>query len=165
MKRVYNHARRWGFDQEVNSKIGNELRIKREELGLTQEQLAEKLKITQKTVSLIENGIDNVSLTKLVKYAEGLGIEITIKLPSNGKNGSQILYILSTSIQTSYNPNLGSIYASYNQQEMMPLDSFLRDDKSLLYSKAHETVPSRPSVISILSCRENGSNEQLYLSY
>jgi DNA-binding XRE family transcriptional regulator len=56
------------------------LREIREELGLTQQELAERLKLTQPTISALESGdLDRSVLATLTSYVEALGgtIEVT----------------------------------------------------------------------------------------
>lgn len=65
--------------QEKNSrmdrKIGELLKIKREAAGLTQPQLAQKLGISQGTISRIENGLQgNLKYEKLKPIMEYLNI-------------------------------------------------------------------------------------------
>ena len=58
--------------------IGKRIRARREELGLTQEELAKKLGYKSKsTINKIELDINDVSQSKLIKIASALGVEPT----------------------------------------------------------------------------------------
>jgi len=56
-----------------NFKIGCLLRQVREEMGITQEVLAQKLKTKKSAISRIENHAEDIRLSTLNKYAEALG--------------------------------------------------------------------------------------------
>ena len=57
--------------------LGKNVRARRERLGLTQEQLAERAGLHWTFVSGIERGLRNVSLLKLIDIAHGLQIRLT----------------------------------------------------------------------------------------
>ncbi len=66
------------FDKKYSAaKIRLELAIQianeREKAGLSQKELAKKLKTTQSVISRIENGKQNISLDMLQKIANALG--------------------------------------------------------------------------------------------
>ena len=56
--------------------LGKAIRNQREKLGLTQEQLAEKAEMHTTYVSGVERGIFNISIMKLARIADGLGVRI-----------------------------------------------------------------------------------------
>jgi transcriptional regulator with XRE-family HTH domain len=56
--------------------IGQEVRRRREELGLTGAQLAERSGLSAGAVSQIENGKRTPSSTTVMKLAQGLGVEV-----------------------------------------------------------------------------------------
>ena len=61
-------------------KIGVMLKMAREEAGLTQEQLAEKLKTKKTAISRIENHAEDIKLSTLEKFAQALGKKLEIKV-------------------------------------------------------------------------------------
>ena len=61
-------------------KIGVMLKMAREEAGLTQEQLAKKLKTQKTAISRIENHAKDIKLSTLGKFAEVLGKTLEIKV-------------------------------------------------------------------------------------
>jgi ribosome-binding protein aMBF1 (putative translation factor) len=61
-------------------KIGVMLKIAREEAGLTQEQLAEKLNTKKTAVSRIENHAEDIKLSTLEKFAQALGKTLRIEV-------------------------------------------------------------------------------------
>ena len=63
-----------------NFKIGVMLKMAREEVGLTQEQLAEKLQTKKTAISRIENHAEDIKLSTLKKYAQALGKTLEIKV-------------------------------------------------------------------------------------
>ena len=63
-----------------NFKIGVILRELRKQSGITQEELAKKLKTKKSVISRIENHAEDIRLSTLNKYAECLGRELKIQL-------------------------------------------------------------------------------------
>ncbi len=61
-------------------KIGVMLKMAREDAGLTQEQLAEKLKTKKTAISRIENHAEDIKLSTLEKFARALGKTLEIKV-------------------------------------------------------------------------------------
>ena len=60
--------------------IGERIRNLRQQMGLTQADLAKKLGVSQQIVSRIEMGQDNMALLTSKKVAQGLGKEVSIDL-------------------------------------------------------------------------------------
>ncbi len=54
--------------------LGQKVRKRREELGLSQEKLAEKCEFDRTYISLLERGKRNISFTNLLRIADGLEI-------------------------------------------------------------------------------------------
>lgn len=66
-----------GFE---NFKIGVLLRQARESSGVTQGQVAERLKTNKSAISRIENHSEDIRLSTLRKYANALGKEIKLEI-------------------------------------------------------------------------------------
>jgi ribosome-binding protein aMBF1 (putative translation factor) len=64
----------------TNFKIGVVLRQAREAAGLTQEEVARRLKTTKSAISRIENHAEDMRLSTLKRYAEAVGARLQIKL-------------------------------------------------------------------------------------
>jgi transcriptional regulator with XRE-family HTH domain len=56
--------------------LGQAIRIRREALGLTQEQLAEKAGLHWTFISGVERGIRNISIVKLHRIAVSLDVRL-----------------------------------------------------------------------------------------
>ena len=70
-----------GFDEGYEQfKIGVMLRQAREKAGLTQEELAHRLKTKKTSISRIENHAEDIRVSTLKKVAEALGKELTIAI-------------------------------------------------------------------------------------
>lgn len=76
-KRSPEFARNYESGYE-NFRIGFLLRQAREEMGITQEQLAKKLKTKKSAISRIENHAEDIRLSTLNRYAEALGIRLQV---------------------------------------------------------------------------------------
>ena len=61
-------------------KIGVILRQAREEVGITQEELAEKLSTKKSAISRIENHAEDIRLSTLKSYLEALGKKLQINI-------------------------------------------------------------------------------------
>ena len=61
-------------------KIAVMLKMAREETGLTQEQLAEKLHTKKTAISRIENHAEDIKLSTLEKFAQALGKTLHIEV-------------------------------------------------------------------------------------
>jgi ribosome-binding protein aMBF1 (putative translation factor) len=66
-----------GYEQ---FKIGIILRAAREEAGLTQDDLAERLHTKKSAISRIENHAEDIRLSTLEKFAEAIGKRLTLKI-------------------------------------------------------------------------------------
>ncbi|MDX9953264.1 MAG: helix-turn-helix transcriptional regulator [Anaerolineae bacterium] len=64
----------------ANFKIGVLLRQAREAAGLTQEEVAHRLKTQKSVISRIENHADDVRLSTLRRYAHAIGANLQIRL-------------------------------------------------------------------------------------
>jgi len=69
--------------------LGKELRRYRKLQQLTQEQVGNKFKIPQKTISNIENGKPGVELNTLFKVMAALGLYINV-VPRDGASNEDI---------------------------------------------------------------------------
>ncbi len=66
-----------GYEQ---FKIGVLLKKAREEAGLTQEELAEKLNTKKSAISRIENHAEDIKLSTLKKFANALGKNLRLEV-------------------------------------------------------------------------------------
>jgi len=70
-----------GFDEGYEQfKIGVVLRQAREEAGLTQEELARRLKTKKTAISRIENHAEDIKLSTLERVAGALGKRLQISI-------------------------------------------------------------------------------------
>ena len=58
--------------------IGAVLRTRRKELGITQSQAAEYCSCSQRLISEMERGRGSVGIDKVIRYANGLGIDFVM---------------------------------------------------------------------------------------
>jgi HTH-type transcriptional regulator / antitoxin HipB len=69
------------FEEDyLNFKIGVILRQAREEMGVTQEEVAKKLKTTKSAISRMENHAEDIKLSTLTKYAKALGKRLKLEI-------------------------------------------------------------------------------------
>ncbi len=61
-------------------KIGAMLKVAREQAGLTQEQLANKLHTKKSAISRIENHAEDIKLSTLERFAEAIGKKLRIEV-------------------------------------------------------------------------------------
>lgn len=60
--------------------IANKIKSARKEKGLTQSELANKLRVSQQIISRIEAGRENVSLVTLKKLADAMDVELKVDI-------------------------------------------------------------------------------------
>lgn len=60
----------------MSEQLGNRLKERRLELGLTQGQLAEICLVSRKTINTVENGVFVPSTLLALKLAEALGVSV-----------------------------------------------------------------------------------------
>ncbi len=65
-------------DRYENFKIGILLKKAREEAGLTQDEIAKKLKTKKSAISRIENHSEDIRLSTLKNYVEALGKKLQL---------------------------------------------------------------------------------------
>ena len=79
---------------DLDHRIGKNVAAYRETVGLTQEQLAEKIGVAVETISRLERGVTLPSILRLAEIAEALGIEIdrllTASSPSKNKKHQEL---------------------------------------------------------------------------
>ncbi|MDA3926524.1 MAG: helix-turn-helix transcriptional regulator [Kiritimatiellae bacterium] len=61
-------------------KIGVLLKREREKVGLTQEQLADKLRTKKTAISRIENHAEDIKLSTLENFAQALGKQLRLEI-------------------------------------------------------------------------------------
>jgi DNA-binding XRE family transcriptional regulator len=70
-----------GYDEGYqNFKIGVLLKLAREEAGMTQDEIARKLKTNKSAISRMENHADDIRLSTLEKYAKALGKKVRLEI-------------------------------------------------------------------------------------
>lgn len=62
------------------SRVGEMLRKSRESTGISQEELAHRLKTKRTAISRIENHADDIKLSTLERVAKALGKELKVKI-------------------------------------------------------------------------------------
>lgn len=66
-----------GYEQ---FKIGAMLKMAREDAGLTQEELAQKLKTKKSAISRIENHAEDIKLSTLEKFVQALNKKLEVRV-------------------------------------------------------------------------------------
>lgn len=70
-----------GFESGYEQfKIGVVLRMAREKAGLTQEEMAEKLRTKKSAISRIENHAEDIRVSTLDRFAQAVGKKLTLKI-------------------------------------------------------------------------------------
>ncbi len=63
-----------------NFKVGILLRQARERAGMTQDEVAEKLKTKKSAISRIENHAEDIRLSTIQRYAKALGKRVRVEI-------------------------------------------------------------------------------------
>ena len=70
-----------GFDVGYsNFKVGVLLRQAREKAGMTQDDIARRLRTKKSAISRIENHAEDIRLSTIQKYAKALGKNLTVEI-------------------------------------------------------------------------------------
>lgn len=56
--------------------LGKKIRLEREKLGISQEELGELAKVHRTYVGMIERGEKNITLSNLIKFAKALKLNV-----------------------------------------------------------------------------------------
>ena len=67
-------------NEDIRETVVSQLRTLRKEQGMTREHLAELVGTKKSNISRLESGRYNPSLDFLIKVADGLGKQITVKI-------------------------------------------------------------------------------------
>ncbi|MBN9543226.1 MAG: helix-turn-helix transcriptional regulator [Alphaproteobacteria bacterium] len=70
-------ARKSDILQKIDRNIGKKIKSRRIFLGMSRQELAEKMAITQQQIQKYETGINRISASRLLGLAEALGVTIT----------------------------------------------------------------------------------------
>lgn len=73
------------YKVDVLSELGANLTKARDEAGITQKELADKVKIYQGDISKIERGSANPSVKTLQRLAEGMGMRVKVEFVVDSK--------------------------------------------------------------------------------
>ena len=73
---LFLYAKKSMRSYKIAQKVGKKIRITRRKKGLTQEELADKLKMHVSTLGRIERGQSNSPLQTLNKIAQSLGVSL-----------------------------------------------------------------------------------------
>jgi transcriptional regulator with XRE-family HTH domain len=98
--------------QELQKKIGNEVKKLRLMNNWTQEEVAEKLHICRKAYGEIERGETDIHLSRLLQVATFFGLDINYFVDGKEKN---IVYVTGT--QNDHNKNLCHEYHIHSAEE------------------------------------------------
>jgi DNA-binding XRE family transcriptional regulator len=74
-RRTQRTQRRNYEETKILSKTGQNIRILRKGSGLTQEKLAERIDIADRSLGRVERGEDQPSIKMVLKLAKGMGVE------------------------------------------------------------------------------------------
>lgn len=66
--------------------LGAALRRHRNEVGLTQNELAQRAGIQQRTVSMVEKGVEGVRLSSIIAILRALDLELLVQARSKGSH-------------------------------------------------------------------------------
>jgi|SRR5690554_4396941 len=102
--------------------IGENIKQIRELKGLTQENMATELGVTQKTYSNLENSGNNITYERIIKIADILDVSI-----------SKILH-LNTEMILNNNNQTGGL----NQLNNAPTNNYINDEQTKLYERIIE---------------------------
>src|SRR4051794_15025660 len=83
-------------DADLKALFGTTIKTKRSELGMSQEELADRAGLHRTYVSDVERGMRNVSLISIEKLAHALGLSVwrLFEQTANGEDAEQLEILL-----------------------------------------------------------------------
>ena len=96
-------------NSNIKKLLGTRVHYLRKLAGLSQEQLAEVVGLSTKTISYIENGKNSISLSKLPLLAKGLGVPVYKLFISADNDNSDKIEKLLTLLQTANEKEINAI--------------------------------------------------------
>ena len=141
-------------------KVGKFIAIKRKEVGLTQQQLAEKLDISFQAVSKWENGAAYPNIEILYDLAIELGVTVDEVLVGNEKTDDELSYS-KAGIDISYTDSIKSEMSMY----VNSLDSRVLNGLGPFASLYDINFPEMKEPVLVLKCEEPGSKQKLAMEY
>jgi len=80
------HGRGTGVPHPIDITVGQRLRMRRKLIGLSQENLAEKVGLTFQQVQKYERGVNRVSASRLAQFADILGVSVSFFFAEEERN-------------------------------------------------------------------------------
>lgn len=141
-------------------RVGKFIATMRKELGLTQQQLAEKLDISFQAVSKWENGSAYPNIEILYDLAIALGVTIDEILAGNEKTADELSYI-KAGIDISYTDSIKSEMSMYVNSK----DSRVLNGIGPFASLYDIDFPEIKEPVLVLKSEEPGSKQKLAMEY
>jgi len=96
LQKEVNKSKRFKLLFEIESaklKFANKLTEMRESMGLTQAELAKRMKVSQQLISRIESGDDNITLETLIKFLYMLGMTLKVDVEKRKKEEETLEFV------------------------------------------------------------------------
>ncbi|QYO77136.1 helix-turn-helix domain-containing protein [Devosia salina] len=78
------------MDLSVNALVGAAIRSQRDTLGITQDELAQRLGLSRPSIANIEKGRQQISVTQLMNLSAALGVPPQVLLPSQASGAKRL---------------------------------------------------------------------------
>jgi ribosome-binding protein aMBF1 (putative translation factor) len=79
--------------EKTKLEVSEKLVEMREQMGLTQADLARKMGVSQQLISRVESGDDNITLETLVRFLSILGIALKIEVEERKKHQQVLQFV------------------------------------------------------------------------
>lgn len=96
---------------EIDKVIGQRVRLRRQMLGMSQQKLAEALKVSFQQVQKYENGVNRVSAGRLHEMSKLLGVPLNYFFATASGLGEEA----QDSLQPNLDPESAALLDSFNQ--------------------------------------------------
>ncbi|WP_456378869.1 helix-turn-helix domain-containing protein [Thiolapillus sp.] len=113
--------------------IGGKIRAARRAAGVSQEELAQILGITQSAISRMEKNDYEASATQLIKIANVLGVSVTSLMPGISEDGNRYDNLSTSAIQSDYNAPPG-LRAFASDRSLLKAMSVTTEELDLLHA-------------------------------
>ncbi|MEM1138359.1 MAG: helix-turn-helix transcriptional regulator [Pseudomonadota bacterium] len=112
--------------------VGRRVRIRRMEMGITQQQLAREIGVTFQQVQKYERGVNRISASKLFRVARLFGVAVDFFF-----EGAE-----DTEIHIAHEPGFEESSEAFRHEELEPVLAFLSSHEGMELNRSFKKIPS-----------------------
>jgi uncharacterized phage-associated protein/DNA-binding XRE family transcriptional regulator len=87
-------------EKDLNKQIAEQIKYYREMLGMSQQQLADKMEVPQPSIARLESGNGGFSLKTLKALSEALGLTFSVQAETNDSNPADLNHVINYTLHS-----------------------------------------------------------------